>query len=157
MKPQFKILSGIPTSGKSTYCNQYVKDFAILSRDGIRELLYGKKYKQNNESEKRITKVFNNALNTLLEDGKNIIIDNTNVKEVYINQFLKVISGYSNYEVEIIFFDIPLWKAKYRNIVRKIRTGKWIPIKVLNQMYSSYTQIDRSKYQKILKLTNNET
>lgn len=156
MKPQFKILSGIPTSGKSTYCNKYKDDFAILSRDGIREVLYGKRYKQNNESERRITKVFNNALNSLLGDGKNIIIDNTNVKEAYINSFLKTIEQYPDYDVEIIFFDIPLWKAKYRNIIRYTKTGKWIPNKVMNAMYNSYIQIDRLKYGKIYKLNNNE-
>jgi len=50
-------------------------------------------------------------------------------------------TNYTCSVVEIKRFDIPLWKAHYRNIMRYLKTGKWIPIKVMNSMYKNYKNL----------------
>lgn len=151
MKPKIKILSGIPCSGKSTYTKKYGDKYTILSRDSIREILYPSNYKQNGKAEEKVTKVFNNALHTLLMEEKNIIIDNTNVREGYIDSLLNTLKEYPNYIIEIKFFYIPLYRAKYRNILRYIRTGKWIPIKVMNNMFKNYSNLNQNKYKEYVR------
>lgn len=154
------ILCGIPTSGKSTWTKKFIAsspDSQSVSRDEIRENLFGKDYwkrqanKRNyaysiTQDEKFITQVFDKTVRTLLEGNtKHIILDNTHCKESYLTQAI------SKYEKEgcvicIKFFKIPMWKAYYRNIVRYLGTGKWIPFKVLHDMQKNYNKIDKKKY-----------
>lgn len=52
-----------------------------------------------------------------------------------------------NENPEYIWFDISLWKAYYRNIVRYLVSGKWIPLKVLNSMFVNYNKL-KKEYEK---------
>lgn len=145
-----QILVGIPCSGKSTYAsiinNTFHLNTYIISRDKTREAFFGKRYKQNNKQEIFISKQNTKALVFYLMRGDNVILDNTHCKEKYIDEIINKY-GKDN-KIEIKFFDIPLWKAHYRNIIRYFKTGKWIPIKIMNNMYKNYKQINRKKYAK---------
>ena len=154
-----RILCGIQCSGKSTYCEKLdyfnKRHSVVISRDYIRENYFEKPYIINNFNENRVTKIFNDELNQWLnlysrnaEPLWTIILDNTFCKEKYIDE---IISKYGNvYNIEIKFFDISLIKAHYRNIIRRFKTGKWIPIKVLNQFYRNYKKINRNKYKQYI-------
>ena len=147
---QIIILCGIPCSGKSTFAKQqYNFTTDIVSRDTIREKLAGKFYKFSSRFEDLVTNNFNFTLKTLINDltTEVIILDNTHCKEKYINEIIK---KYSEHNIKIKFFDISLWKAHHRNIIRYFKTGKWIPIKVINQMYKNYNKINKQKYEKYL-------
>lgn len=148
MNPQVKILSGIPCSGKSTY-TKTCTGYKIISRDRIRLDMFGYDYKQVDKSERQVANMFNKILDIMIENKDNIIIDNTNVKETHLNEFIKKFNG-SGYDIEIKFFDILLWKAKYRNVIRRLKTGKWTPINVINQMYNSFQKINRSNYKQYI-------
>ena len=144
-----RILVGIPCSGKSTYANnQFLNDslsFSI-SRDRIRDIANLHQYTK--ESENRVTEIFNKSISIyLLKDNLVLILDNTHCKEKYIDN---IISTYSNYNIEVKFFDISLLKAHYRNIIRYFKTGKWIPIKIMNNMYRNYKKINKQKYAKYM-------
>jgi predicted kinase len=149
--PKAYILVGIPCSGKSTWTKEYEHEqefvlgrpLYIISRDKYRYLAFGPNYKQNKTDENFITVHSNRMLEkyTLLE--YDIIIDNTHCKQEYIDEVIAKIP--EGYEIEIKYFDIPLWKAKIRNILRRIKTGKWIPWKVMEAMYKNYKKLKRNE------------
>lgn len=140
------ILCGIPTSGKSTFAlyQQKIQGHIILSRDNIRDKFFGKNYVYSKQNEEEVTKIFNMWYNKYVKEGRSIILDNCHTKEVYLDNWLKQVP--EGYTMRIVFFDIPLWKAYYRNIVRWILTGKHIPVKVIKDMKKSYDKINRKKY-----------
>lgn len=140
------ILCGIPTSGKSTFAlyQQKIHKHIILSRDNIRDKFFGKDYVHSRKNEEEITKIFNTWYNKYVKEEKDLILDNCHTKEVYLDNWLRQCP--KGYTMRIVFFDISLWKAYYRNIVRWILTGKWIPFKVLNDMKKNYDKINKSKY-----------
>ena len=142
--PNAIILVGIPTSGKSTFCKGQ-DHYQVLSRDNIRYYLFGEKYKQNHQDELEVTARYDDVFGTWTRLGYNIILDNCHCRESYIIQALKNLEA-AGYTVRIRFFDIPLWKAFYRNIKRRISTGKWIPWDVIKNMKANYDKIDKSKY-----------
>ncbi len=157
-EPYVLILSGIPCSGKSTFTDDIVLNFdnhgpygfyktVSISRDTIREELFPEKYTYNERNEDLVTKNFYRHLNTAFINKQNIIIDNTNCKEKDIDRLLNTYF-LQNYNKHIVFFDIPLYKAYYRNIIRyfKSENKKWIPFKVIKRFYNNYKKINREKY-----------
>lgn len=125
--PKCIILSGIPCSGKSTFAKKC--EFPVLSCDEIRLEL---------KNEKLVWERFYRELNYL---DTNICIDNTNCKQEYINKIKQNLNKNLTWDIVIKKFDISLQKANYRNIIRFIKTGKWIPIKVLSNMYKNYNKL----------------
>jgi predicted kinase len=151
MKKTIEILVGIPNSGKTTYSLPLCKDNKYIdriSRDDIRLAVYGKDYKPDKFKEENITFVQECKMDVYLNKTsiRRVIIDNTHCKEKYIHN---IIAKYGNdYIIKIKFFDIPLWKAHYRNVIRRFKEGKhkWIPVRTLNQFYKNYKKIDKTKY-----------
>lgn len=141
------ILVGIPCSGKSSYTDE-IRDHhtEIISRDDLRLRVYGRDYVPTREKEEYITKMFNRELALCLNDSQCnlIILDNTHCKERYINE---VLHSYRKVcHIELVFFDISLIHAQIRNILRRIKTGKWIPWEVMKNMHSNYCKLNREKY-----------
>ncbi len=143
------ILVGIPCSGKSTWAQLNRADMKayIVSRDDIRENEYFfiQPFKICKSNEDKVTELFDNIAIQALNAFDSIILDNTHCKESYIDN---VIKKYSGENIVIKFFTIPLWKAHYRNIVRYILDGKYIPFKIINNMYKNYNKINKDKYKK---------
>lgn len=138
--PKCIILSGIPCSGKSTYAEFSPLHYNLLSCDKIRKELYGEDYKFDYRKEDLIWVLFYKRLYLLKSTGHDIIIDNTNCRLSYINKILEVKCPI-DYQYEIVKFDIPLWKAHYRNIVRYWKNGKYIPFNVINNMHKNYKKL----------------
>lgn len=142
------ILVGIPCSGKSSWAHLHspLKDM-VISRDTIREFTFGKYYKQNWKSENIVTRIFNDEVKYWLSGDFNIIMDNCHCKEKYIDQ---IIEKYPDHNIKIKFFEYSLFKAYYRNIIRFVEEGKWIPMKVIKTMYKNFNKINRKKYAKYI-------
>ena len=80
-------LCGIPASGKSTWVNEQINilpNSKIVSRDNIRKMF------DYVFSEVAVSELFNKQLEeyVLNDDVEFIFIDNTNVKEKYINNII---------------------------------------------------------------------
>jgi predicted kinase len=156
MNKTIEILVGIPCSGKSTYVKKrviYCPDTIVsISRDDLRELVYGKHYKPNKFKEEEITKLFNYDLEYHLSSRETevLILDNTHCKEKYIDEIINKFG--KQFNIKITFFDYPLWKAQIRNVLRYLKNGKWIPIKIISQMYKNYNKISRNKYKNFVNL-----
>jgi len=143
--PKLTVLVGVPCSGKSTFCKKYPeKD--VISRDAIRIVFFNKPYFYTKENEDKVTRIQNELIRSSVNEKKDIIMDNTHCKEAYINEYFKKMP--EGYEIEVIFFNCPLWKLYIRNIWRYLWKGKWIPIKVIDNMFENYNKIDKKKYEK---------
>lgn len=150
------ILAGIPCSGKSSWVNHYLFNDGlditrVVSRDTIRESpMFAKPYHYSKENEDLVTDVFNTELDAYLKapNIRCVILDNTHCREKYIDEVIKKYSS-AAYQVYIKFFDIPVWKALVRNVIRRIKTRnpyKWIPLKIMLDMKKNYDKINKKKY-----------
>lgn len=146
--PELIILVGPPCAGKTTFRkNEIYKDYVILSRDDIREKYWGKDYKYTDTNEAKVSIISENTFNFAVKDNLNIIVDATHCKEQYLQLWLDAKPGH--YSIKFYFFYIPIWRAYIRNILRYIKTGKYIPITILKNMYKNYNKINRKKYEDI--------
>mgnify|MGYP006921286993 CR=1 FL=1 len=155
MRKTIEILVGIPCSGKTTYTKEKCKCNSVLSvsRDEIRENRRSfpiQPYIYTRENENRVTEIFNRDLLDYLRNKMiyHVILDNTHTKEGYIDAIIKEWGDECN--IKIKFFDIPLYKAFYRNIIRNYKTGKFIPFSAIYNMYNNYNKINKKKYAKYL-------
>lgn len=127
------ILSGISGSGKSTTAKKMWDDdplnIIIVSRDKIRELLFG--YSESNIYEYYDSKDFNkheqevsNYQNLIIEralyDDKSVIIDNTNLNNKYILEFLNTYFHRDKIQLIIHHTDKRLAYSRQFNRVRQV-------------------------------------
>jgi predicted kinase len=146
MKPIVIIMCGPPGSGKSTWIKNKIPDsFISVSRDEIREFMFGKKYTQNESDEKKVTKCFDHLLEDAALAYKNIVIDKTNVDTKYLDEYIKDFKG-TGYIFHIKFFNTPLWLCRIRNIKRWVKTGRLVPYKVIKNMKDRFDKINQDNY-----------
>jgi len=142
------ILSGISNSGKSSYASKLVQQhpqaFVIVNRDKLREAHYGyteetvKYYYTHvdfNYMESQITAVQDKLIDFWLKRGKDVIIDNTNLKKSYIEEFKKF-----GVLTEVKFFDITLKEALTRNMSRNRKVDE----EVIERQYSQYINLRKN-------------
>lgn len=144
------ILRGISNSGKSTWAEKQ-KDYFIISRDKIREDILGKErlqqyfnYGQDIQIEQLVTEIQEKEIARHLIKNHKIIIDNTNLKKKYIQDYINVILDIKENldDVEIKTFYIDIDEALKRNLNRE---EKFISEKVIRKQYEqflSYKNID---------------
>jgi len=129
-----KILIGIPGSGKSTWALEYVKEnpsWIRVGRDDFRYMFKNQGFCEN-KLEQMISDIQNKVILEALSKGFNVIIDNTNVRETYINDFIKLVQHVA--KVEFMVFDISLEKAIERDSKRERTVG----LEVIEKMFNNY-------------------
>lgn len=146
-----EILVGIPCSGKSSYVNKIKNNYICvsISRDSIRKTFNLNQY--TNESEKEVTRLFNDMLDRYSKSilRSKIILDNTHCSTKWLNSQIQDIQNkYPDWKIKVKFFEVPLWIAYYRNIKRYLITDKWVPFKVIKRMYNNLQKIDKEQYKK---------
>lgn len=148
------IMVGLPNSGKSTLVKQFVREeladgriWSTVSRDIIREYMHPGKYVFDPKKEKEVTRIFNSTLENRIATGVNIVIDNTNLLETYIDAYIKAFEE-AGYHIGICECKCPMWLLYLRNIWRRITKNKWIPIKVIKKMHWDSKKLNRAKYSK---------
>jgi predicted kinase len=136
------ILQGIPASGKSTWSKQFLKDnprYLRVNRDGIRRTLIGDTY--DVRVEKIVTQLQESMMETILGQGKNVLLDNTSVKESYINEILNLARRIGNVDVATKIFDTPFEECCRRN---DLRVGvEKVPQGVMVAMYKNFQNIPK--------------
>jgi predicted kinase len=78
------LLNGLPGSGKSTWARNKIKkdpDTLILSRDDFRTILHGGTYVFDKKYEELILDIEDYAIRACIEQGFDVIIDETNLKQ----------------------------------------------------------------------------
>lgn len=95
-------LIGVSGSGKSTFREKFLKDspdYILINRDNIRKSLFGDKFNENNyyqsnilnKNEEIVTVIQNKIIETGILFNKNLIIDNTNLKERDIESIINLL------------------------------------------------------------------
>jgi predicted kinase len=131
---------GVPGSGKSTYARKWVFDGtpqnrrARVNRDDIRKQLYGVDFGVPVE-ETVVTAIEDAMIDTLLERGVSVIIDDCNISQKYINRFTKMAKRHDA-EVRVNLIDVPLKTALNRNLARQEAGGRYVPEHVIEDMYN---------------------
>lgn len=145
------ILIGIPASGKSTWSKEYVRkheNWVRVNRDSFRLML---KDTQTCEPkiEDMITSLMHSTVETSLMRKQNVIIDNTNLKQKYIDEIVERFKYSADIEYQL--FDISLDKAIGRDNARDSKVGEG----VIRKMYGDYKKlIESMDFQPIKKIEN---
>ena len=82
LKPKLIGMIGLPRSGKSTFCHQYLKPlgYVIVNPDSYRLALHGQPYIKN--AEPTIWAAITLTVDALLMTNQYVVIDATNITEV---------------------------------------------------------------------------
>ena len=114
------ILRGAPGSGKTTYAKKLVKEhgFKRINRDDLRDMFNS--YKFDSKDEKFLTRLTDMTLIMAMNEGYNIVIDNTHAKQKYINDVMKTIDLF-NGEGDVKKYPIPDYK--YEVIIYTMNTS----------------------------------
>jgi predicted kinase len=105
-KPTVLILQGLPASGKTTFAKRLQKDepgkWKRVNRDELRAMLDDSYFKKGMEE---FTLAVRNAIISLcLREGKNVIVDDTNLNPKISEQLKRFIGERA--DVELKFFDV---------------------------------------------------
>jgi len=107
-----------------------------ICRDAVRVQMADGKYIFNPALEDKVTKEINSMIAIATANkGCDVVIDQTNCKSGYLKAFVDKFNP--THDIQIIVLYQPLWKLYVRNYWRWVQTGKWIPLKVIRDMYSN--------------------
>lgn len=154
--PKLIITIGVSLSGKTTWANQYIKDnpnFYIVSRDIERESLFGEYRMGDKKEETIISEITKQKILALLSQGKDVVLDNTHLKQTYIDQLIRDYSYLADIEFKVF---LPLTKIEIikRNQQRFLETGKMVPEQVIHNQLKDFGQLDLNKYIDIIPKDN---
>ena len=145
------VLIGISGSGKSTFARELANTNGsiIVNRDKIREMIFGysesnihEYYKQESikESEKLVTNLLNDTIESLLADGKSIIIDNTHLNKKYLDDIVKNWQRFTDIEFKIIHCDLTV--AIERDSARNRKVGP----DIIKSQHNQFKELMNSNY-----------
>lgn len=141
-----KVMIGLPGAGKSTYAEKFKDSHVILSRDLIRAELgfckEGEKVVCTREQENQVTDVFEDRFYEALREGKNVIIDNINLKKVYRDNYKTIASSF-NVHWEYVYIQAPSIEDNYS---RRPTFSK----ELFDTMLNGFDFPDPSEYDRII-------
>jgi predicted kinase len=146
-KRQLQVIAtvGIPSSGKSTWSKELVKNdpsFVRICRDDYRFMMKDLPV-CDTKVEDIISKLVLTAIDLSLAKNLNVIIDQTNVKLKYIESLAEHVKYKANFSVKI--FDITLEEAIERDNKREKKVGK----DVIKRMYKDFRNLVDSNDPKV--------
>lgn len=132
-EPKFTvyIMVGVPGAGKDYYIEHNLKGIPVLSRDTIRtEIgLTGEKPQGNREQEQKVTDIFSERMDALLERRESFIINNTNCDRRYRDGFARMaIDRFA--KVVFIYCEAPTIDDNFR------RRKGMMPMNVITRMWN---------------------
>lgn len=143
-KPKLEVLKGLPASGKSTYAKKLAaQGWTRTNKDTIRldEKLFptGYNYK-NRKHEKIVLRERNRLIEEALADGKDVVVDDTNLNPVHIKELAAIARKHNAiFKVNDSFLEVPLSECIKRDSLREgtARVGE----NVIRRMYHDYIAI----------------
>ena len=144
-----KILIGVPASGKSTWTNEFLTKnpkYVRVGRDQFRLMLRNEQMCEP-KIEGLVSSLLISTVHSLLAKNLNVIIDNTNIKEKYIREFIEEFKYSADIDYQV--FDISLDKAIERDKNRDTKVGE----DVIKRMYKDYKILmDSFDFQPVTKI-----
>lgn len=145
------ILVGVPASGKSTWAKAFVKEnpnYIRVNRDDFRFMMKDQDI-CTSKVETIISELINSTILSSLNKNLNVIIDNTNLKQAYITEFIELVKYKADVEFKI--FDVSLNDALVRDLNREKKVGE----EVIKRMYKDYLNLTNTfKFPLITKVRN---
>ena len=144
------ILRGLPASGKSTFARKLLDEnkgsWKRLNKDELRAMLDNSNHSTTNE--KFVERVRDMMLIEALREGKNVVIDDTNLSDRPVERIRQVVGKYAKdtkqeIKIEIHNMDTPLDECLARDDVREKRVGR----DVIMQMYNQHIAKNNEKVQ----------
>ena len=103
------ILQGLPASGKSTFAKELLSRekgrWVRVNKDLLREMCHASHWSKANE--KFIVKLRNQIILNALEEGKHVIVDDTNFSN-HIKQITELVKGKAQVQVDDSFLKSPV-------------------------------------------------
>jgi len=136
------ILRGLPASGKSTFAKQLVKQnvglYKRINRDDLREMFDS--YELSKDNEKFVKRVRDILIKEALRDGKDVIVDDTNLSQKNINRITQLGQEHrkktgEEVVIEVKEFEVSLKEALERDAKREKRVGERVIRKMHRQFY----------------------
>jgi predicted kinase len=128
------ILRGLPASGKSTYSTQLLQQekgrWVRVNKDLLREMAHAAEW--SNSHEKFILKLRDLIILQALEDGKHVIVDDTNLATYHIDHITALVKGQAEVEVNDTFLAVPVEECIKRDLHRPRSVGKDVIMKMYN-------------------------
>ena len=114
---------GIPGSGKSTWAKAWVEGDpdhrGRVNRDDIRMSMFGRSH---GVDERLVTRVQNSMIRALLQDGRDVVVDNTNLNPQHAGHLVSLLQGLGAV-VKYQDFDVPVDVAIARDALRENPVG----------------------------------
>jgi len=127
-------MRGISGSGKSRAAAELkAQGWAVVSRDDIRETMF-KDYASVDEN--AVTVIEDAAINALLTVGKNVVIDDTNIRQAYLKRFAAIAAKH-NASFDVKQIDVELKVAQARVFERVALGGRDVPAAVIEKQAKS--------------------
>ena len=149
-----RILSGLPASGKSTYCRELMErepnKWARVSWDDLRHETSNYKFTKANEA--RVIERGWGAARDAAADGYNLLIDNTNLNHSTIGRWTELAEELGM-TVELIKFRVPVDECVRRDALRDGKYsegGKQVGRVIIERMALANHMIEFPKYKKIV-------
>lgn len=148
------LMRGLPGSGKSTYAKQLVDEqpnaYKRINRDDLR-MMFDNGYTSNG-NEKFIKKVRDMLIVKALEEGKNVVVDDTNLSERNYTRISQLVNDFNkqnndNVAVEVKEVDTPLHECIARDAKREKPVGERVIRRMHRQFYDDglrYAQQDET-------------
>lgn len=141
MKQKILALKGLPASGKSTFAKSLVEQgWARTNKDTIRAEQFPS-YKRKDE--KKVIRERNRQILEAINDGKSVVVDDTNLNPVHIKELSNIARQNGvDFEVDDSFLDVPLAECIARDSKRegKERVGE----QVIRGMFHQYIRTPRT-------------
>ncbi len=151
MNKEIIICVGISGSGKSTFSTQLIKEnsnYLRINRDSIRQTLVGdlEGYYQRKDMrglELTINNIEYILFKDLFNNNKSIIIDNTNLKQEYINKWVTLSQDFNiSHDFKFKLFDIDLDESK-RRVCKRENMQNFEDLNYIDKQYQDYQEIKK--------------
>ena len=129
---------GIPASGKTTYAKAWVAEDpqarARINRDDLRFMMF-ESYWGPTVDEVAVTIAQQSAVKALLASGRDVIVDDTNLRAKTVQDFYKLSDN-----VEFVDFPIGVDEAVDRDFMRRVDGGRGVGEAVIRDFAKRYTR-----------------
>lgn len=130
MTKKLRVLISLPCGGKTTYAMKLLQEeenWFRVSRDDIRMTMFGTEHDISIEG--FVSKVQNMLLLTALKAGKNVVVDNCNIRASYRNELFQLASTVGDVLYEEVVFNTSLQECIERNKTRARKVPEDVLVK----------------------------